>query len=350
MVQEEAMTHGAIAKSLDAYVDGTLPLVQRAELDAHLRACMQCGESLQQVHRLELILDDLPSPPEVPFPRFWSKLEERLSNRVEKRAPLFRPGRMAAAFALAVLASLIGVVALASDAVMPDSALYPVKHLRQEVQLVLTGANERPGLELAIARQRLHEALLMVQRKRPDLALASIKDFHALLVDASSRLEKAPDGALDKRSLLSSVGALADELAAVRDANIEQEGTNAEDIAALDVAVHASLNAVNRVAAQGGAQVVESPAAEPSAAAGPSPSDSLQPAQSSPVAPASPPAEPSAAAPLPPPADSPPTVDSRPPSDSSMSAQPAASSAPQTSQPAAAPSRPVDTASPDPTD
>lgn len=302
LVETSTLSHQTINRSLDAYVDGTLPDSRRAEVDAHLRICAECAKSLRQIHRLELVLDDLPRGPSVLFPHFWAKLEERLPNHVEKRAPFFRPGRVAAAFALAVLASLMGTVALASDAVMPDNPLYAVKHVRQEVQLALAGPRERPRLELVLGKQRLHEALLMVQRERPDLALASIRDFRALLIDATSLLEEAPGGQPDTPALVSSIVDLETELEAVRQASIAQAGGNADDMAALDVAVHADLSTVNKVEAslaRGGIPLVEpstepmaSPeasasAAAPSSASSPptqsSVSDSPEAAQPSPV-------------------------------------------------------------------
>lgn len=308
LVETSTLSHQTINRSLDAYVDGTLPDSRRAEVDAHLRICAECAKSLRQIHRLELVLDNLPPGPSVLFPHFWAKLEERLPNHVEKRAPIFRPGRVAAAFALAVLASLLGTVALASDAVMPDNPLYAVKHVRQEVQLALAGPRERPRFELVLGKQRLHEALLMVQRKRPDLALASIRDFRALLIDATSLLEEAPGGQPDTPALVSSIVDLETELEAVRNASIGQEGSNADDMAALDVAVHTDLNTVNQVetrVAQGSTKVVES-----------------SPASTAPV----------------------------PSAESSPSAQPSASDAPEAAQPSAASSSQSETPSPSPSD
>jgi anti-sigma factor ChrR (cupin superfamily) len=265
------LSHQSIHRSLDAYVDGTLHDSQRAEVDAHLQTCAECEKSVREIRRLDLVLDDLSLAPSIPFPRFWSKLQERLPNKVDKRAPFSRPGRVAAAFALAVFASLVGVVALASDGVMPDSPLYSVKHARQEVQLALAASRERPRLELILGKQRLHEALVMVQRKRHDLALASLRDFQALLVDATSQLEKAPGDQSDTAVLVSSVTDLETELEAVRNASTTQEESKAVDIAALDVAVHADLNAVSHLETrvyQGGTRVVESPS--PSAESSPS--------------------------------------------------------------------------------
>lgn len=302
------LSHRSVYRSLDAYVDGTLPDSQRAEVDAHLRTCAECGKSVQEMHRLDLVLDDLSLAPPIPFPRFWTKLQERLPNHREKRAAFHRPGRVAAAFALAVLASLVGVVALASDAVMPDSPLYSVKHVRQEVQLALADSRQRPRLELALGKQRLHEALVMVQRNRHDLALASLRDVQALLVDAASRLEKAPSGQPDTTILVSSVADLETELEAVRHASGVQEGNNAVDMAPLDDAVHADLNAITRVETrvdQGGTRVADSP--EPSTELSPS-------------------------------------------AESSASAQPAESSPSEATQPATAPSPPADMSSPSPSD
>jgi hypothetical protein len=271
LAEASMLSHQSIHRSLDAYVDGTLPDSQRAEVDAHLRTCAECGKSVQEIRRLDLVLDDLSLAPSIPFPRFWSKLQDRLPNHVEKRAPFSRPGRVAAAIALAVFASLVGVVALASDGVMPDSPLYSVKHARQEFQLALAGSRERPRFELILGKQRLHEALLMVQRKRHDLALASLRDFQALLVDATFRLEKAPGDQPDTAVLVSSVADLETELEAVRNASTSQEESNAVDIAALAGAVDADLNAVSHLGTsvyQGGTRVVDSPS--PSAESSPS--------------------------------------------------------------------------------
>ena len=307
------LSHQSAYRSLDAYVDGTLADSQRAEVGAHLRTCAECGKSVEEMHRIDLVLDDLSLAPPIPFRRFWSGLQERLPNHAEKRAPFYQPGRVATAFALAILASLVGVVALASDAVMPDSPLYSVKHVRQESQLALADTGERPRLELALGKQRLNEVLVMLQRKRHDLALASLRDFQTLLVDATSRLEKASGDQPDTTALVSSAAELETELEAVRHASAVPGGTNAVDLAAIDGAVHADLNAVSHLETsvnEGGTRVVESPSKSTESS---------------------------------PPAGSP------PPAASSASAQPAESSASQATQPATAPSPPTES-SPSPSD
>ncbi len=260
------LNHHAISGSLDAYADGSLPDAQRADLAAHLQTCAECGESLRQIHRLDHVLNDLPAIQPVPFPHFWSRLEARLPNHAQKRAFVFRPARLAAGFALAVIASLVGVVALASDGTMPDSPLYSVKHFRQGVQLTFADARERPRLELFLARQRLDEAAAMLKRQRDDLAIASLRDFKTLIVDATPRLENSaskPDAA----GVTSEITQIQTELTAVSAANLEPDGSSAAEIAAVDSAVQDAQKAVTQVESGGDTTSPEpqSPAAAPSA-------------------------------------------------------------------------------------
>ncbi|MDQ6885409.1 MAG: zf-HC2 domain-containing protein [Candidatus Dormibacteraeota bacterium] len=127
------LSHHAVSGWLDAYADSTLPESERANVAEHLQSCAGCRERLRQIRRFDDVLKDLPAGAPVPFLQFWSKLEPQLLGHARRRAPLFQPARVAVGFALAVLACGVGVVALASDGVMPDSPLYAVKHLRQDI-------------------------------------------------------------------------------------------------------------------------------------------------------------------------------------------------------------------------
>lgn len=238
------LSHKSVLGSLDAYADGTLPDPERARVAAHLQTCAECRGSLRQIHRLEHVLNELPAARPIPFSRFWSTLEPRLATHGRQRAPLFRPARLAAGFALAVAASLVGVVALASDRVMPDSPLYPVKHLRQSVQVDLAGSRERPRLELFLAGQRLDEALAMVQRKRTDLATASLRDMRDLLVDAAPRLENTTSGQPNTAEVTTTLDQLKTRLGAVSEA-VAQDGPDPGD-AAVDTAVQEAQKAVTQ--------------------------------------------------------------------------------------------------------
>lgn len=274
------LRHNAIRSSLDAYADATLPESQRADVAAHLQTCAECAESLRQIRRLDQVLNDLPPIQPMPFARFWSKLEPRLPNHVPRRAPFFRPARLAVSFAIAVLASLGGVVALASDGTLPDSPLYSVKHFRQGVQLSLASPHERTHLDLIFAKQRVHEAAAMLRRKRDDLAVASLRDFRALMVDAVPRLESSASKP-DPAELNSALAEIKTELTDISAANVEPDSSTAEEMAAIDSAVQDARIAVTQVETEVDTTpaVVESPpptpeSASPSAEASPSDSGS----------------------------------------------------------------------------
>jgi hypothetical protein len=261
-------------ETLYAYADGSLPESQRAQVEEHLGICAACRRSVQEVRRLDLVLKDFPPATAVPFPSFWSKLESRLPSRADRRFSLFRPQQLAAGFALAVVASLIGVVALASDQTLPDSPLYSVKHVRQEVQLSLTSGRERPRLELFLSQQRAHEAAVMVKRDRRDLAVASLKDVQTLLVDAASQLKNASSAQSDAAALKSAVNEIKSELDTVHDENVPQVGTQPTDNSAVGEAVLDAEQAVTQVengVDQTGSGVTESPSPvlSPSAEASP---------------------------------------------------------------------------------
>jgi len=258
------LSHHAVLSSLDAYADGTLPDSERATVAAHLRSCAECGASLRQIQRLDRVLNDLPPMQPVPFARFWSQLEPRLPNHAQKRAPLFRPTRVAAGFALAVCASLVGIVALASDDTMPDSLLYPVKHLRQSAQLDFIGARERPHFQLSLVRQRVHEAKVMLDRRKDGLAVASLRDASTLLVDAATRLKNTPQS--DVHMVDSTIAQIQTDLTTVSDANRQPDGSTPDEIAAVDGAVQDAQNAVTQAEAEVDATappVVDSPSASP---------------------------------------------------------------------------------------
>jgi hypothetical protein len=293
------LSHKAVLGSLDAYADGTLPGSQRAGVAAHLQTCAECGESLRKIHRLDQMLDDMPPMPAVPFARFWSRLEPRLPGQAQKRAPVFRPARLAAGFALAVLASLVGVVALASDGTLPDSPLYSVKHLRQGVQLSLADAHQRPRLDLRFGIQRLKEAKLMLQRGRDDLAVASLRDFKALIADATPLLEH-PGPQTDAADVTSAITEIKTDLTEVSAANHEPDTSTAADIAAVDDALQAAQTAVTRVedtVEPTAPAVLESPSPAPvSEPPAPAPAPTAQAPSASPSETPSPEASPSAAA------------------------------------------------------
>jgi len=288
------VSHKAVLSSLDAYADGTLPDSERARVAAHLQTCAECGANLRQIHRFDHVLNDMPAMEPVPFSRFWSRLEPKLPSHAQKRAPLSRPARLAAGFALAIVASLVGVVALASDDVMPNNPLYVVKHARQNVQLVLTDPRKRPALEIYLSMQRIQEANAMLKARRDDLAVASLRDVPVLLGDAA-RLEKTPADQPDSADVTVAIARLKTELGALSATNREPDGSTTAEIAAVDSAVQDAQSAVSQaetsidtttppvVDSPPASPVTESatpaaaPSAEASAAASASPSPEVSP-------------------------------------------------------------------------
>jgi hypothetical protein len=280
------LRHKALRGSLDAYADGTLSESQRARVATHLQTCAECTENLRQIRHLDQVLTDLPPMQAVPFVRFWSKLEPRLPNTVQRPAPFFRPTRLALSFAIAVLASLVGVVALASDGTLPDSPLYSVKHFRQGVQLSLASPQDRTRLDLIFGKQRVHEAAEMLRRKRDDLAVASLRDFRVLMVDAAPRMENSTSKP-DTAELKSAIAEIKTELTDVSAVNLEPDSSTAEEIAAVDVAVQDARIAVTQVETEADTTpaVVESPSPASPSESGASPETSATvPTEASPAA------------------------------------------------------------------
>jgi hypothetical protein len=235
MLETSVLAHQS-SDTLFAYSDSSLPKAQRAHVEVHLRVCAACLREVHEIQRLDLVLQDFPPAPHLAFPRFWSRLEARLPNLSQRQFALGRLRQLAAGFALAVLASLVGVVALASDETLPDSPLYAVKHLRQGVQMSLTTASERPNLELTLGKQRLHEAAVMLNRRRDDLAVASLKDLNALLLDAAQGQKNAGDQPTAAQ-VTHTIAQIKTDLAVVRITNLAPDGSSAAEIHAVDDAV-----------------------------------------------------------------------------------------------------------------
>ncbi len=239
MAGQSMLSHRSVHDSLEAYADGSMPARMRDQVDAHLRGCAECGKAMIKSQRLELALQDLPAAPAMPFPRFWSALREKLPVPKQRQLRVVAVRRLVAGLALAALASTVGIVALASDDVLPDNPLYRVKQLRQAVELAFAWDGEtRLRLDVALASQRLHEAALMSERRHDDLALASLEDFRSLLNDATPSFTYPPSDA-DRQSAISEIRAFATDLEQVRQVNAMHDRDRqvaaaiADDLAAL---------------------------------------------------------------------------------------------------------------------
>lgn len=86
----------------------------------------------------------------------------------------------------------------------------------------------------------------MLQRRRDDLAVASLRDFKALIVDATPRLENSGSQA-NSTEVTSKITQMKTELTAVSAANLEPDGSTPAEMAAVDGAVQAAEKAVTQV-------------------------------------------------------------------------------------------------------
>ncbi len=86
-------------------------------------------------------------------------------------------------FAVLALVTGGGVVYASTDA-LPDDALYPVKLVVEEAQLLVSGPEEDIQLHLEFAQRRLEEAQLMVQEGRVQGLTRAMENFEAHLQQA----------------------------------------------------------------------------------------------------------------------------------------------------------------------
>jgi hypothetical protein len=103
------MTHPE--EQLSGYVDGTLGIHERAEVDAHLATCATCREEIELSTRAVTMLRELPEVP-VPFGTTRPVMAEAGKERRSRTRPSWA-GRTQWAAGLAAAAVLVAVVAVA---------------------------------------------------------------------------------------------------------------------------------------------------------------------------------------------------------------------------------------------
>ncbi len=224
------LSHEDVSELLVGYSDGMLSAAQRAAVDRHLQACRECAAEVTALRRLNAALTEFPPAPAVAFHPFWARLQSQLPAPAVRTTRLFTPGRrLALAFALAALvATMVGVSAFASESALPDSPLFVVKRLREQVQLTLTlDSQTRVQLELQLATERLREAQVMAGSNKPGLAVSSLRDFDRLL-DAIEPALKHPASEPDREAVLQILRSLRLQLAGVQEVNETKGGDDAE--------------------------------------------------------------------------------------------------------------------------
>ena len=219
------LSHATARDWLIPYADGMLAADERRRIDGHIAGCAACGAELREVRELNLLLVTLPPAPPVAVAPFWLNLQAVLPQRRTLRIPTFGSYRRTAlAFAMAAFAAAAATVsAFAAPSALPDSPLYPVKHIEEDVRLALAPANERLTVQLQLANERLREAQAMAANHQPLLAESSLRRFQVIVNDAAAALKNPANPVAAKDALES----LRTKLAAV-----ERENVNRDDDAA----------------------------------------------------------------------------------------------------------------------
>src|SRR5712692_3082565 len=196
-----SMTHELATELLTPYVDGALPLGEAAAVRAHLGECAACSGEVAGLQKLNQALAFAPAPP-VAFAAFWAGIQKQLPKpRANARVRVVRRSLVLAFGLAALLVVTTAASAFASDRVLP---------------------------ELALAKERLHEAQAMAIARKNQQALASLQNFQALLKDAGPELENRT--APDRPEMLRTISALSDELT-----QVEQAATTQADEADVQV-------------------------------------------------------------------------------------------------------------------
>lgn len=193
---------------------------------------------MSEVERLERLAERLRSvDPVMPSPgakiRGWNLVLAAVEQSATVRSRSHPVRRLVlAAVAAAVL--LVGGAAAASAESLPDSALYPLKAMVENVRGVLAfSPSDKLAYHLDLARTRLTEAEAMIARHRIDLAGVALSSLDDQLNDAAlvvqSELQSDPALAASLEDRLAQAIATHDQQLA----GLQGEVTNPAALAAI---------------------------------------------------------------------------------------------------------------------
>lgn len=216
------ITHEFAREALAPYVDGALPLAEAAAIRAHLADCSACADEVRGLEQLNRAMAFAPAPP-VAFDAFWAGIEKALPGRRQARVRVVRRS-LALAFALAALLVLTTAAsAFASDRILPDSPLYSLKLAGENVRVTLTlDHHDRLQLEVQLAAERLREAKWMADERKNQLAVAALRRFQSLLVEATPALRHPAPA--ERQNTLDTIGTMRQDLT-----EVEQAATRTPD-------------------------------------------------------------------------------------------------------------------------
>lgn len=143
-----------------------------------------------EVQRLERLAERLRAvEPYVPPPgakiRGWNLLLAAVEQSTMARSRVHPVRRLIIGAAAAVVLLLVSAGAVSADS-LPDSPLYPLKGVLENLRGTLTfSAADKVTYHLDLAKTRLTEAETMIARHRPDLAATSLKALDDQLIGAA---------------------------------------------------------------------------------------------------------------------------------------------------------------------
>ena len=155
------------------------------------------------MERLERLAERLRAvEPVMPSPgakiRAWNLVLAAVEQSATVRSRTHPVRRLVLAAVAAAVLLVAGAVAASADS-LPDSALYPLKGVVENVRGALAfGPSDKLAYHLELARTRLTEAEAMVARHRVDLADRALSSLNDQLNDAALvvQAEKTSDPAL----------------------------------------------------------------------------------------------------------------------------------------------------------
>lgn len=163
-----------------------------------------------EMQRLERLAERLRAvEPYIPPPgakiRGWNLVLAAVEQSTAVRSRVHPVRRLVIGLAAAAVLLVAGAGAAAADS-LPDSALYPLKGVLENVRGALTfSPSDKLAYHLDLARTRLTEAETMIARHRVDLASASLEALDdqlksaALLVQAERERDPAAAARLQER-------------------------------------------------------------------------------------------------------------------------------------------------------
>jgi hypothetical protein len=221
-----------------------------------------------EVQRLERLAERLRSvDPMVPSPgakiRGWNLVLAAVEQSATIRSRSHPVRRLVLAAVAAAVLLVGGAVAASADS-LPDSALYPLKSVVENVRGALAfSPSDKLAYHLDLARTRLTEAEAMIARHRLDLAGQALNGLNdqlnqaALVVQAEQQSDPALAASLDNR-LVQAIATHDQQLA-----GLQGQVTNPAAVAAItqarDLAAQALQTAATPASSNGGGKPSTTP-------------------------------------------------------------------------------------------